>query len=478
MQKVRINIINSRIVPFLLLNLFIFSTKAYTQEISIFASKTNIHLNEKFSIIISFPKDNKRDFKVYHQFLFPDIDNFEKGRTLFLEEEDPKGYKIIQYYKPRKTGNFDVNSFQIKVKDKVYTFKKTNIKVIEKGNISTDQDPDPKIDDKLEFEEPKLEVLLDVKTSKQLLYQGEGVGVEILFLISTQNKAEITFIDIEEQRKEFLKKLKPGNCFIEDFPMSNQIESDTVVVNEKKYTKWKLYEGVFFPMDSNTIKIPSLNFSILTYKTAKNKQQSVERELVVKKLNSKPMLLKVVALPKSNAKEQSIVGYYKLTESVSVEKFQTGKSFKYTFTIIGEGNVGAIPSPNILSNEAFDIYAPKITQSIFLQNGKVTGSKSFVYYVTPKEPGSFDLSKFVKWAYFNTSKGGYDTLTSTLSLKVRGESLKNNYISTNNPGDFYSRINTEDNTIKILVADNNVMLLANILILFMLVSTGILVVKK
>ena len=129
-------------------------------------------------------------------------------------------------------------------------------------------------------------------------------------------------------------------------------------------------------------------------------------------------------------------------------------------------------------SQYFDIYAPKITQEISHQQGRVVGGKSFVYYVTPKEPGDFKFSDFFRWPYFNTAKGQVDTLTSVLSLKVRGESLKNNYISANNPGDFYSRINSDSNQLKIFAKDDRMKFWANTFILIMLVITAVLVLKK
>jgi hypothetical protein len=476
LKKVRKNIKNIRIIPFVLLNLFIFSTKAHSQEIELFSGKTNLFLNDKFTVTIFFPKENKRDFKVFHQYYFPDIEDFEKGRTLYLEEEEPKGYKIIQYYKPRKAGTFLVNPIRIRIKDKTYSSKRVTVKVSARNNYNPEPEPEIKIEEDLEYEEPKLDAFLDIQSNKSKVYTGEGFGITLSLLISTLNKTEVTFIDLGEQRKEFIKKMKPTGCFIEDFSVSTEV--DTVVIKDRKYTKWKLYEGVFFPIDSNSIKIPVLNLSVLTYALAKNKSQSLERKTMVKYFSTKPLLIKVSGLPINKGTEQIPVGYFKVSENAYPDKFQTGKSFKYTFNIIGEGNISAIPAPVVVPSEYFDIYAPKISQEISRQQGRIVGGKSFVYYVTPKEPGVFQLSDYFKWAFFNTSNGRIDTLTSSLSLKVRGESLKNNYISANNPGDFYNRINTDSNQMRLLVKSDNLKFMANIFILVMLVITGIIVLKK
>ncbi len=204
----------------------------------------------------------------------------------------------------------------------------------------------------------------------------------------------------------------------------------------------------------------------------------MERRSIQKNFATAPLLIRVIPVPPQKQKEQLPVGYYKLNENASPSKFQTGKSFKYTFTVIGEGNIASLPEPVILSSEFFDIYAPKVTQEISHQQGKIVGAKTFIYYVTPKEPGDFHLSEFFKWPYFNTAYGRVDTLASALSLKVRGESLKNNYISVNNPGDFYNKINTDSNQWHLLSKDDRLQFWTNLSIVIMLVVTAILVLKK
>ncbi|HVD97564.1 MAG TPA: BatD family protein [Cytophagaceae bacterium] len=479
MHKVRKNKKNIGIVLFVFLNFFIFSQKAYTQEITVSTGKTKLAINEKFTISIHFPKENKREFKAYHQYFFPDLTDFEKGRTIYIEEEDPKSYRITQYYKPRKAGNFTINSIRIKIKDKVYASPKVTVKVSAVKNPKPEPEPEIKKDEEdLEFDEPKLDAMLHISSSKKNVYMGEGFSLTLSFLVSAQNKAELTFIDLAEQRKEMIKKMKSTGCLVEEVAAHEELKLDTVTIKEKKYLQWKLYEAVFFPIDSNNIKIPSLQFSMLTYALAKNKQESMERKTMLKKFSTSSFIITVSPLPQQKGKEQLPVGYFRLAENISPNKFHTGKSFKYTFTVIGEGNIAALPEPIVTPSDYFDIYAPKIKQESAHQQGKLVGAKTFTYYVTPKEPGDFQLANFFKWPYFNMAQRRADTLRSALSLKVRGESLKNNYISVNNPGDFYSRIHTDTNQIRLLSKDDEVKYWTNLSILLMLVITAMLVFRK
>lgn len=479
MQKVRKNKKNIGIILFILLNLFIFSPKAYTQEIDVFTGKTTLALNERFTITIYFPRENRREFKAYHQYFFPDIADFEKGKTLYVEEEDPKAYKIIQYYKPRKAGTFIINPVRIKIKDKVYSSKGATVKVYSANNPKAEPEPEVgKDEEDLVYEEPKLDAFFQLYTTKTKVYTGEGFGVSLSFLIAAQNKTELTFFDLAEQRKEFIKKLKSTGCLVEDFYLPDELKLDTLSLKEKKYYRWKLYEGVFFPTDSNNIRIPTLTLSVISYALAKNKNESIERKSRQKTFSTRPVLIRVVALPDQKAKEQIPVGYFRLNEHITPSKFYTGKSFKYTFSIIGEGNIVSLPEPSIVTSEYFDVYAPRITQEIIRQQGKIFGHKTFIYYVTPKEPGEFLLKDFFRWPYFNIATGRTDTLASALSLKVRGESLKNNYISVNNPGDFYSRIYTDSNQWKMLSKDDGLKFWINVSLLLMLLITVVIVLKK
>ncbi len=362
---------------------------------------------------------------------------------------------------------------KITVKDKIYTTKGVVVNVSSKKTTIVEEEPEIKIAKNLEFEDPKPDALLSIVPSKTKAYSGEGFDITVSFLIH-QNEAEITLIDFSEQIAELKKKLKLPGCYIEEGVGS--ISFDTLTIKGKKYFTLKLYEGRFFSNDPTNIKIPPLDFSILTYFVARNKNgKSIERKPVIKVFSTKPFFIKIIPLPQNIRTENISVGNFSLTESISHNRLETGKSFKYTFTITGDGNIKGIQDPGYITSEYFDIYPPKVKT---FYPGKNSGTKTFEYYITPKEPGDFNLSEVFKWPYFNIVTGKYDTLSSALTLKVRGESLKNNYISVNNPGGFYNKVNTDSNLLRSIAKKNDRRLWINMVILSMLIVTGILVFKK
>ncbi len=76
-------------------------------------------------------------------------------------------------------------------------------------------------------------------------------------------------------------------------------------------------------------------------------------------------------------------------------------------------------------NIAFDFYEPNVKQNINREAGRVSGTKSFSYFMIPKEPGTYKLGDYFQWVFFNPESKKYDTLKSQQVVTVAGESYKN-----------------------------------------------------
>jgi hypothetical protein len=129
---------------------------------------------------------------------------------------------------------------------------------------------------------------------------------------------------------------------------------------------------------------------------------------------------------------------------------ETGKSASYVFNIYGEGNISAIEKPTVTNDDKFEFYEPNVRQDINREHGRVTGTKSFNYFMIPKEPGQYNLGKYFQWVFFNPDKRKYDTLKSKLTAYVTGESKKNEAIESVDAGEFYDKIETSENTLQTL----------------------------
>jgi hypothetical protein len=275
-----------------------------------------------------------------------------------------------------------------------------------------------------------------------------------------------------------LKKVRPSNCWEENFDIEN-INGEPVTINNKGYTKYKIYQGTFYPLNSETIHFPSVGLEMIKYKVAKNPSFfGQNRQEGFKTFYSKARDVKVKELPPHPLRDAVAVGDYRLNEDINTEQIQTGQSFSYDFNVYGEGNISSVNKPSISDDTNFDFYPPNIQQNINRRNNRVTGSKSFSYYAIPNEPGDYKLSDYFNWIFFNPKTENYDTLSSELVISVVGESKKNEHIQSNDLGAFYDRIEFEDNELKSLNRMAWVKPSINIFILLLLVLSAFFIFKK
>src|SRR6185295_5145367 len=143
---------------------------------------------------------------------------------------------------------------------------------------------------------------------------------------------------------------------------------------------------------------------------------------------SKPKAVKVKELPPHPLRDAVAVGNYKLDERLPRTELQTGQSISYDFNVYGEGNISSIAKPTITNKSAFDFYEPNVKQSINREGGRVTGMKSFSYFMIPTEPGKYKLGYYFQWIFFNPQTKKYDTLKSKEVVNVIGESFTNQAI--------------------------------------------------
>ncbi len=113
-----------------------------------------------------------------------------------------------------------------------------------------------------------------------------------------------------------------------------------------------------------------------------------------------------------------------------------------------------------------------------MKNGKVSGTKSFKYFMVPKEPGQFALKDYFQWVYFDPAKKKYDTLRSKLVVQVEGESHQNQAIQSMDFGAFYNRIDTADNQLYSTDRNNWMQIGMNGLIALMLGTSLFLILRK
>jgi len=468
--------------------IIIASFKLQAQDVKIELGPSQVAENQYFTVSIIATNSS---IKSYDK--FPEIPGLRKRGTSSSSSTNitngrvSSSHKIIMTYTPAKQGNIIIPAFEVTVNGKIVKAKGKTLTVGPPAQQRQQQDRfnrDPFEDffgrksPPQEFIEIKDDAFLALTTDKSEVYIGEGFTAALAFYVANANRASLQFYDLGRQLGEILKKVKPSNCWEENFNIE-KIQGIPLEINGKLYTQYKIYQGEFYPLNTEDIKFPQIDLEMMKFKVAKNPSFfGQNRREAYKTYYSRPVTVKVKDLPPHPLKDVVAVGHFQMQEKIDKNTLNTGQSFTYNFNLIGEGNVAGIAPPEIPLSSDIEFYKPNIEQSIRRSNNTVTGVKSFTYYGIPNEPGTYNLKDYFKWIYFDTHSNQYDTLQSNTVIHITGESKKNETIIANDLGQFYDLIDVEDNA---LISKNDwdrIKLVANAFILLILAASAYVVFKK
>lgn len=455
---------------------------ARAQNIAIRLGPDKIGLNEPYTITIEVQNERIREHDP-----FPDIRGFRKlgtsssTSTSMVNGQYSLTQSITQNYMPEREGRFTLPAFSMLVNGQELRSPGAGITVGPPVQQQTQIDPFEEMLGRRqpqEFIDVKEDAFFALTVDKKEVYVGEGINATLGFYVAETNRAELSFYETGKQLAEIRKKLTPGNCWEESFTIE-RLEREDVTLNGRRYGLYRIMESVFYPFNAVEIQFPSVPLQMIKYKVAKNPTFfGRNRQEEVATFYSKPQRVRVKALPPHPLRETVPVGRYELREELPLSTAVTGQSLSYRFSIVGEGNLTAIDKPLVAATDILEFYPPNVYQNINRGNHRVTGSKSFNYFIIPKEPGQHRLGDFIRLVYFDPVRARYDTLQSNTVLQVTGESKKNASISSIDLGTFYDLIESENNRLRPLAAGDPLKLFANMAIFAMLALSIALLVKR
>lgn len=477
---------------FFVLFSFLLSSLAQAQEIKITLGPDEVSANRAFTITITIANERLRNYSN-----FPDIAGFTKGgtnsqqSTNFINGQVSSSHSITQNYLPNAQGVFELKPFTIIVNDKKVNSPGKKIKVIAPRQQQQRQvDPfgnDPLEDffgrreQPTEFVDVKDEAFFALTTNKDEVYVGEGFTLTLAFYVAETNRAALQFYDISNQLSVILQKIKPASCWEENFNIEN-ITEEAITINNKRYSRYKLYEAAYYPLNTQPVEFPNFSLKMIKFKESKTKTffgRSKQEDY--KDYPTKAKTIKVKELPPHPLKDMVSVGDYKLLERQSATQSQTGQGINYEMIISGEGNISGISEPVKTEDGDLDIYAPTIRQDISRSNGKVRGSKNFNYFVSANNPGTYAFKEYLTWVFFNPRTEKYDTLIPKSSVQITGEKINQKLSTTNADGkedDFYNLIDFQSNELRSVSNSQTLIYIANSLLAIMLIATLYLIIKK
>lgn len=488
---------NSFLRYILFLNFFLLmGFLSHAQEMQIELGQNTIAENEAFTISLLVKNGSLKSYSD-----FPEIEGFQKGgiqtsqSTNWVNGQSSSEIRVMQTYAPKAQGTFRLEPFELTINGFSLKSEGTTIsvgppKARQRQNrrsnpFSVDpfdqifgEDPFAEEGD-TEFVEIEDKAFLALKLDKDEVYVGEGFTASLAFYVAQDNRAPLNFPEnLNSQLNDIVKKLKAENCWEEGFDIQ-RIQPKEITIRGKRYSMYELYKSRFYPLSEEDVDFPSVSLEMKKYNIARRPSFfGPRRQETTKAYMSSPKTVQVKPLPPHPLRDQVAVGDYQLREEISQQQVETGNSFSYQMTIVGQGNIAAIREPKNLSDKRLMVYEPNVTQNTRQQGNTLIGAKQFSYYAIPNEPGTYDLGNYFQWIYFNPRLAAYDTLQSRYQITAIGESKRDNAILSSDLGSFYDRMETVDNELQPIDGIKPLQLMANLFILLMLGATAWMIFKK
>ncbi|MBA4852447.1 BatD family protein [Emticicia sp. BO119] len=396
---------NQRIYIFLSI-IFFFSSCFFAQaqeEVIIGFGKKNLLIDENLVISVIITGNDKSNVSI-----FPEIQGFTKADRKIIHAKG-QSHTITQNYTPIKEGSFRIPPFELTVNGKIYESESTTIVVTPPKDEAEEEN-----NEVISLENIKDNAFLALNVDKSTVYVGEGFRVSLAFYIAETNTMQMGFPDdLNAQVDLIAKKIKSPDCLEERINITKIVEGHRTI-NGKKYLTYKFFEAIYFPLNNQPVKIPAVELRM-----DQSKKNNAEKESI--SFTNKPFTVKVLNLPEHPLKDKVVAGNFNLVEQIETRKINTGKSFNYSFRIVGQGNFSTVSVSSPSNDSFFDFYPPEVKE---IHNNDFTiQEKEFRYRVVPKDSGQQALSKYFYWIYFNTKTESYDTLKSKIKIKILGKAI-------------------------------------------------------
>lgn len=331
---------------------------------------------------------------------------------------------------------------------------------------------------------------LTLRASKPVIYAGEGVSLTLSFFVADNYPYELNFTALDRQLQDITKKIRPANAWEENGNIT-ELKPVPALIGNKKFREYRLYQAVFFPLAARSLALPAVSLRLIRRPVIG--PPSAQPETMT--FTSKPAGVRVRPLPPHPLRGRLPVGNFRLEEGLDRQRMVLGQSARYLFTISGEGNIAALPTPTApVATADIDVFPPEEQHTLSRTDNRVTGHKTFTYFIVPHQNGLISLADRFQWIYFDPQTARYDTLRSKLRLSIGGNYAVANTNTSgqmaqsavdgqDHPGDpgegsIYAGIQAMDSTRQPINTGVLIRAIANVLIVLMLLGMVFVFFKK
>ena len=316
-----------------------------------------------------------------------------------------------------KEGEFEIPAASVVVEGKTYKSNPVKIKVVKRQSSSGTRPSTGSNQQSKGGSNLKDQVFLKALANKTNPLQGE----QIIVTFKIYTKVPISHIDINKMASF------PGFWSKNMVDEKKQLRQYTEYINGEEFVVADVRKVALFPQKSGKLKIEPLEMQCVAQVRQKSQQKNRDPffdsffndpffnryQNVGMNIKSNTLNINVKPLPVQNKPVSftGAVGSFDFKSEINKNELSTNEAVNLKFTISGRGNIELIDLPAIQFPPDFEVYDPKISQNININDNGVSGWKSFEYLIIPRRSGEFKISP-ISFSYFDLQSRQYRSIPS------------------------------------------------------------------
>lgn len=225
--------------------------------------------------------------------------------------------------------------------------------------------------------------------------------------------------------------------YVQDIDLDVNRQFVTEHYNGLNYNTIVLKQALLYPQRSGKIEIESGQLDAVIVERVSNHSQGIfdgffdSYRDVKKSLKIPSATINVMPLPSDAPKSfNGAVGRFDIKSSISTQELKANDAVTLTLDISGTGNLKLLKNPKITFPADFDVYDPKVDNSVKVTPAGASGTRHIEYLAIPRFGGDFAIEG-TEFSWFDPSVGQYKTIkTPIYTLKVDGSADQTQVITT------------------------------------------------
>ncbi len=399
---------------------------ALAQDVSVQASvePNPVGLNQAFILTVDI---SGADAKEAANPELPDLERFaaylssSSSQQIQIVNGRMSASRSIQYrFQAREVGRFEIPPVTVRVGGNSLQTNPVSLEVVKSAASRASPTRSRRRSDNPGIRDDDL--FLRAEVSQNQVYENEPVIVE--YKIYTR---------VSVASYSLTRIPSAAGFWSEDFEIASSPSTSIEMIGGRRYTVAILKKAALFPTGPGKKVIESMTVEC-EIRTRGNRRglfddffsdRSLFGRSVPKLITSEPIEIDVQPLPQEGRPSDfsGLVGNLQLDATLDKSRAETNEALTFKLQVSGEGNLRALPAPEFAFPDDFEVYPPRLSESIRKSGGQVSGRKTYEYVLIPRSPGLRTLPAF-SWSYFDSTSGSYRRAsTAELSVDVTGEDL-------------------------------------------------------